>query len=285
MPPLYPLKAVSYLAPNWFWFYASVTAYLQRILPIEIELTQADHDPLDDPLLLDDRLDLAFICGLPFIRHHPIAPSQLQAIAAPVMMAPRYLGQPIYFADVIVNAASDLRHFDELANKSVGYNDLGSNSGYNLLRWQLLNSGQPPELTQFFSVAIPSGSHQRSIQWIANGIVDCAAIDSTVLEQAQQADPTLAQQVRVLCTIGPAPMPPIAVAQHLGIEMIQAIQAYLLNPDSILQSAMTQAGVKHYSRVRSQDYQILAEIYEAIAASKTSQTILGVAECKHDFYG
>lgn len=268
------LKAVSYLAPNWFWFYEAVTAYLQRVLPIEIELTQADHDPLDDPLLLDDRLDLAFICGLPFIRYHHIAPRQLQAIAAPVMVAPRYLGQPVYFADVIANAASQLMHFAELANKSVCYNDLGSNSGYNLLRWQLLNSGQSPELTKFFSVAIPSGSHQRSIQWVANGIVNCAAIDSTVPEQAQQADPALAQHIRVICKIGPAPMPPIAVAQHLGRERIRAIQVCLLNPDSILQSEMDRAGVQQYSRMQTQDYQMLAEIYNAIAASKPSQIIL-----------
>lgn len=270
MPRLHPLKAVSYLAPNWFWFYTAVTAYLQQVLPIEIEIIQADHDPLDDPLLLDDRLDLAFICGLPFVRHHHIAPGQLQAIAAPVMMAPRYLGQPIYFADIIVNAANDLMHFAELAGKSACYNDLGSNSGYNLLRWQLLKSGQPPELTKFFSRVIPSGSHQRSMEWVVDGTVDCAAIDSTVLEQAQQADPALAQQVRVICTVGPAPMPPIVVAQHLDSEIIHAIQACLLNPDPIFQSEMTRAGVKKYSRVQTQDYKVLAEIYDAIATSKTS---------------
>ena len=95
------LRAVSYLAPNWFAFYEAILAYLGRVLGVETQLHQGECDPLEDPLLLQDQLDLAFICGLPLIRYCQVVPDQLQVLVAPVMLSPRYQNRPIYFSDVI----------------------------------------------------------------------------------------------------------------------------------------------------------------------------------------
>ncbi|HEY9813576.1 MAG TPA: PhnD/SsuA/transferrin family substrate-binding protein, partial [Candidatus Sericytochromatia bacterium] len=171
---------MSYLAPNMFWFYKAVGAYLERVFDLETQIVQSFADPLSDPVLLDEQLEIAFICGLPFIRYHRVAPAQLEALVAPVMQANRYQNQPVYFADVIVNAGSNIKTFDDLAGKTLCYNDLGSNSGYNLLRYRLM---QGEYSSSFFGKVIPSGFHQRSIQWVVNGLADCSAIDSTVLEE------------------------------------------------------------------------------------------------------
>ena len=136
-------------------------------------------------------------------------PHQLQPVVAPVMKASRYGDQPVYFADVIVNAASECTTFTQLAGKTLCYNDAGSNSGYNLLRYRVLHSH---DRHPFFGQTIPSGSHQRSIQWVTDGLAECAAIDSTVLEQALRDDPELAQRLRVVETLGPCPMPPLVIA-------------------------------------------------------------------------
>src|ERR687885_1881668 len=98
------LRLVSYLAPNMFGFYEAVGAYLSRVLDLEIQLVQSQYDPLEDPIILDDQLDIAFICGLPFARRYRVADSQLQALVAPTMQASRYQNRPVYFSDIIVNA-------------------------------------------------------------------------------------------------------------------------------------------------------------------------------------
>ncbi|MBD1865102.1 MULTISPECIES: phosphate/phosphite/phosphonate ABC transporter substrate-binding protein [Trichocoleus] len=250
-----PLRAVSYLAPNLFWFYQAVIAYLERSLDIEICLVQAEYDPLADPALLQDQLDIAFICGLPFIRHYQVAPAQLQAVVAPVMQAERYQNQPVYFADVIVNAASEVRALEQLAGKTFCYNDLGSNSGYHLL-WHRLFQKQYSRA--FFSQTATSGSHECSIQWVAKNKVDCAAIDSTVLEQAIRDIPDLSDQLRIIESIGPCPMPPIAVAQRLGKPFLQKLQARLLDPNLDLQLHMHQAGIHRFAVMDSQAYQPIA---------------------------
>jgi phosphonate transport system substrate-binding protein len=241
-----------------FGFYAAVEAYLHRVLKVETQLVQSEYDSLEDPMMLSDRVDIAFICGLPFARHQQVASNQLQALVAPVMQHPRYENRPVYFADIIVNHDSHLMTFDDLAGKTFSYNDLGSNSGYNLLRQRLLQGNYP---SQFFSKAIQSGSHQRSIRLVIEGVADCSAIDSTVLEQELRDFPELSHYLRVIDSIGPCPMPPVVVAQRLGAALIQELQSALLHPDLELKAAMERSHIQHYATVESQDYAGLGDLY------------------------
>ena len=248
------LRIVSYLAPNFFDFYAAITAYLGRVLQLKTQLHQGECDPLEDPLLLQDQLDLAFICGLPLNRYCQVVSDQLQTLVAPVMLGSRYENRPIYFADAIVNAASDVKVFADLALKTFCYNDLGSNSGYNLLQHRLIEDGHEQG---FFNKTIQSGSHQRSIRWVVDGKADCAVIDSVVLEQELRDFPELSQQLRVVEALGPSPMPPLVVAQHLGKSLIQQMRDSLLQPDRELQKAMKRFGVKRFAPMELKDYKVL----------------------------
>jgi phosphonate transport system substrate-binding protein len=245
------LKIISYLAPNWFRFYQEVGAYLSRCLQIESQVRQGEHDPLEDPLLFQDQIDLAFICGLPLVRYSQIVPNRLNTLVAPVMQSSRYRNRPIYYADVIVNTNSSIKKFTDLAGKTFCYNDLGSNSGYNLLCQKLIQEKCPEN---FFSKTLQSGSHQRSIHWVVEGLADCAAIDSVVLEQELKDCPELSQYLHVVEVLGPSPMPPLAAAQHLGISLIQQMQLALLEPDAKMQTVMEQFGVRCFVSVRLEDY-------------------------------
>jgi phosphonate transport system substrate-binding protein len=259
MSQLDQLSLVSYLAPNMFGFYEAVGAYLSRVLGVETQLVQSEYDPLEDPMMLQDRLDIAFICGLPFARRHRVVPSHLQALVAPVMQASRYDNRPVYFSDIIVQAESNLKRFDDLKGKTWCYNDLGSNSGYNLVRQRLIQAGYP---SSFFGKVIPSGSHQRSIRLVVDGQADCSAIDSTVLEQELRDSPKLSHRLRVIDSIGPCPMPPVVAAQHLGSALIGTIQSALCQPDKELQAAMERSHIQHYVAVQSADYEPLATMYD-----------------------
>lgn len=247
------LHVVSYLAPNWFGFYQAVGEFLGRVLARDVQLVQGQSDPLDDPVLLHDQLDLAFICGLPFGRYCHIAPHQLQALVAPVLQAPRYHNQPIYFADVIVKASSAFTNLEGLKGSTFCYNDRGSNSGYHLVQQRLRHN---ESLQPVLNNAIASGSHQQSIRWVVAGQADWAAIDSTVLDQELRQFPELVQELRVIESLGPSPMPPIVVATHLGQALINRIQAALLYPDAELKIAMQHMMVQRYVAVASADYAV-----------------------------
>ncbi|AFZ12234.1 hypothetical protein Cri9333_1337 [Crinalium epipsammum PCC 9333] len=47
---------MSYLAPNMFWFYKAVGAYLERVFDLETQIVQSFADPLSDPVLLNEQL-------------------------------------------------------------------------------------------------------------------------------------------------------------------------------------------------------------------------------------
>ncbi|MFM7364996.1 MAG: phosphate/phosphite/phosphonate ABC transporter substrate-binding protein [Cuspidothrix sp.] len=258
MTKITSLRCVSYLAPNYFGLYQEITAYLGRALQVETQLHQSECDPLQDTLLLEDEIDLAFICGLPLIRYSQIALNQLKTLVAPVMQSSRYGDCPVYYSDVIVKADSNINKFADLSGKTFCYNDSGSNSGYNLLCNWLSQEKYPPN---FFGKSIKSGSHQRSIRWVVEGLADCAAIDSVVLEQELWDFPELSQHLRVVEIIGPSPMPPLVTAQRLGLPFIQQMQLVLLQPDSQLQAVMKQFGVKRFETVKLENYRVLNKVY------------------------
>lgn len=255
------LRLVSYLAPNMFWFYKAVGEYLTRVLDVETHIVQSQHDPLLDPIMRQEQLDVAFICGLPFVRLNRTAANQLQAIAAPVMQASRYQNRPVYFSDIIVNADSALINFDDLIGKTFCFNDPGSNSGYNLVLHRLTQSGH---LSSFFGKAIQSGSHQRSIKLVVERVADCSAIDSTVLEQELRDAPELLNHLRIVESIGPCPMPPIVTAKRLGFKFINRLQSALVHPDTELRSAMDRAQIQRYVSVQCEDYAPIAMMYDAV---------------------
>lgn len=253
------LLIVSYLSPNLFWFYKGVARVISHQCNIEVEIIEGNCDPLDDPLLQNDQLDLAFICGLPLLRHNRRVACPLQALAAPVMQGVRYQNLPIYFADIVVNAASKLSTFADLKGARFCYNDVGSNSGYNLLRYRLI---QRSLTSGFFSTVQQSDSHQRSLQWIATGMADCAAIDSVVLEEELLHSPELAQSLRVIESIS-SPMPPIVASPRLTANTIEQLQTILLHPDAELQAAMIKARILSYALVTEKDYATIAFAYDA----------------------
>jgi phosphonate transport system substrate-binding protein len=268
------LKAISYLSPNLLWFYQEVIQAIARRCDCLIELIGATCDPLDDPLLEHDQVDIAFICGLPLIRHNRIAKQPLEILAVPVMQGDRYQQQPIYFADIVVRADSNFYELGDLAGSRFCYNDRGSNSGYNLIRYrilQYLKSQILPPNYRFFQSSQASGSHQNSLQWIASGLADCAAIDSVVMAAELRQFPELAQSLRVIESI-PSPIPPITISSRLynqlGGGFVKEMRQALLDPDISLQKAMELAEVSLYTTASINDYAEIGMFYDqAIAAN------------------
>ncbi|HEY9762532.1 MAG TPA: PhnD/SsuA/transferrin family substrate-binding protein [Trichocoleus sp.] len=252
------MRIVSYLAPNLFWLYKAVGDYLGRSFGIAVQTLAADTDPLVDPKLAQDGWDAFFICGLPLMRLEQANPGCIRPLVAPVMQADRYGERPIYFSDVIVRASSPLQRWDDLAQTVFCYNEVGSHSGYSLMRHYLLRQEQ-----EFFRCVVQSGAHLRSLQWVMAGKADCAAIDSTVLEQALRDHPEWATQIKIVTSLGPSPMPPFAVSQRLGKTLQRAIQRALLQPDAVLQHNLDQAGIRCFAPVDAATYQPVLQVHNA----------------------
>src|SRR5260370_5445597 len=111
-----PLRLITYLAPNLFWFYKFVSRYLAKKLRIPTELLVGS-----DYAQLPGRGDLAFVCGLPYVEHTRLGVPRIEPLVAPVLRGDRYGGKPLYFSDVIVRRSSPVRSFPDLPRCSWAY--------------------------------------------------------------------------------------------------------------------------------------------------------------------
>jgi len=226
------------LAPHLSWFYRYVAGRLGERLGTRAEFVEdADYDDLGD-------VDVVFVCSLAYIEHPAIA-RRFEPLAAPVLTGERYDGRPIYFSDVIVRRGSPLQTFADLRGVSWAYNERLSQSGYGITCYHLARLG---ETGGYFRQVIEAGRHECAIRMVAGGEVDAAAIDSHVLDTYLGLHPDLAGAVRVIGSLGPSPIQPVAVRRDLSGEGKDRARSALAEMEHLpeAQPCLARAGVRRF---------------------------------------
>jgi phosphonate transport system substrate-binding protein len=177
-------------------------------------------------LLDSGAVHAGWICGLPYVRKSHHARPGIELLAAPVMAASRYMRRPVYFSDIVVRRDSTVRSFSDLRGSRWAYNEPGSHSGYNIVRYQLARLSED---ASYFGHVTATGAHQRTLWMIAAGQVDASAIDSTVLEREFRLRPSLARALHVIETWGPSPAPPWVVSKRLPAAIRLNLRSLLLS--------------------------------------------------------
>jgi phosphonate transport system substrate-binding protein len=206
------LRMASCMAPNADRMCQAIAGRLERELALPVHWIDGVSWYERERMLDAGEIDLCWICGLPYVdkaeRGAEIAPC-----VAPVMDHPRYRGDAVYFSDVVVRADSPVRAFTDLQGQSWAYNEPQSHSGFNVVRYHLASQGLRWD---FFGNLVEAGSHQAALEMILAGGAAGAAIDSSVLEAELRARPGLAENLRIVLTLGPSPSPPWVVSTQLS---------------------------------------------------------------------
>ena len=219
------LKLTSIQAPNQDFIMAGIADYLGRHLGVATKFIEHPPWPARERLLLQGKVQIGWICGLPYVRQVAHQPAPFELLVAPVMRAPRYHMRPIYYSDVIVHRASRFGSFEDLRGATWAYNEPHSHSGYNLTCYHLTTLG---ETGAFFRVVVAAGSHQAAIEMVLKRRIEASAIDSTVLELELLHRPEIGQDIRIAATLGPRPIPPLVIARQFPMDLREQIQTLLL---------------------------------------------------------
>jgi len=254
------LRFTTYLAPSVRPVYEFVARAVGERLGVETELV----DGTSCDRFASGEGDVGFICGLPYVELATGAPFEL--LAAPVLSGARYGGRPVYFSDVIVHADSDIHSFEELRGRVWSFNEPHSHSGYSVTRAHLARIGEP---RAFFKLVVEAGFHQRSIELVRDRVVDGSAIDSQVLEIAMRDDPSLAEELRVVETLGPSTIQPVVASTGLPAPLRRDLRGILLDlghtPEE--RDALALGLVAGFEAVEDADYDdIRAMVADAEAA-------------------
>jgi phosphonate transport system substrate-binding protein len=243
------LKITSIQAPNQDFIMAGVSDYLGKRLALDSTFIQSPPWQRREQLLIQGEIQVGWVCGLKYVQQ----PAPFELLAAPVMKASRYQGRPVYYSDVIVRRDSKFERFADLRGASWAFNEPGSHSGYNLTRYHLVIIG---ESGAFFRKISAAGSHQAAIEMVRQGQIDASAIDSTVLEIELIHQPEISQDIRIIDTLGPSPIPPLVISRQVPRDLKERIQDLLLEMHHEQDGqAILEAGlIDHFVRVNDQDY-------------------------------
>jgi phosphonate transport system substrate-binding protein len=254
------LRFASFLAPNLLPVYRFLAEFVGEQLGLLTEFFVGEsYDALGEA-------DVSFVCGLAYVDLCGPGGLALEPVAAPVLRGGRYGGRPIYFSDVIVRRDSPFRCFADLRGRSWCYNEPRSHSGYGITRYHLTRLG---ETAGFFGRVIESGWHDRSIRLVQSGEVDASAIDSQVLALALRDQPGLADDLRILDTLGPSTIQPVVAARWLSAELRAGIRAALLAvaDDPAGQAALGRGLMERFVAVDDASYDDLRRMRAACATA------------------
>jgi phosphonate transport system substrate-binding protein len=215
------LKFATYLAPNVLPVYEAAVEAVERRLGVPTELVvETSYESCRR-----DVYEACFVCSLPYVTFEREGVAPATPVAAPVLSGARYGGRPIYYSDVIVARDAPFRSFDDLEGRSWAYNEPLSWSGYGITRYHLVTLGRTDG---FFGEVIEAGFHEEAIRMVARGEVDASAIDSQVLAVAMRDDPALRESLRVIGSLGPSTIQPVAVSKRLPPELSEGIRDALV---------------------------------------------------------
>lgn len=218
--------------------YDSLAEYLGKKIGKEVEVVSGLSYAEADAGLDSGDIQVGAVCGLPYV--HKFAEGKYELLATPVMAtkkgrwadAPGYEKIPgKYYSYTIVKKDSPIKSWADLKGKTYAFNDMGSNSGYNMPRAKLVKLGAKG--WDYFSKVIVSGSHEESIRLVSSGVVDASSVDSLVLDYDRSNDDSHANNVRIIETLFPdgAGAPPMVISKQADPALKEPLRKALVGMD------------------------------------------------------
>ncbi|MBT3227262.1 MAG: phosphate/phosphite/phosphonate ABC transporter substrate-binding protein [Deltaproteobacteria bacterium] len=203
-----------------FVYYQDILQYLGRKINFEIQLVQRKTYQEVNELLLNNKIDLAFICSGPYALEKE--KYEFDAIVTPIVR-----GNPFYQSYLIVHKDSQFFELEDLRNHSFAFSDPNSNSGSLVPNYWLHTMKERPE--SFFRSTNFTYSHDNSILTVAKSLVDGAAVDGHKWEYFQQKDNTYTSQTRIIKKSEKFGSPPLVASKFLSEKLKKSIQTILLS--------------------------------------------------------
>lgn len=169
-------------------------------------------------LLLTGKLDCAWLCGYPYVRHR----HRLRLVATPL-----WQGKPLYQSYLLV-AASDRQYqrLDQLRGKVFAYSDPDSNSGYLYPQHVLRQSGENP--VSFFARTFFTWAHRTVVEAVSVGLADGGAVDGYIWEMLALIRPQLTAGTRIIERSPWLGFPPFVARHDIATGDLNDLRAALL---------------------------------------------------------
>ena len=165
-------------------------------------------------------IDVAFVCGRPYTDGH-------DEFGLELLVAPQVNGKTVYHSYIIVRKDGPIKNFKGLQGKTFAFADPMSNTGKLVPTYMLVKMGETPD--SFFKRYIYTSAHDRSVEAVASGIVDGAAVDSLIYDYLAHNTPEITSKTKIIEKSPPYGIPPVVVRRGLDPKLKERIRAILLD--------------------------------------------------------
>lgn len=222
-PPLRIAVAAMISPEETLGAYQALMDHLSTKLRRPVEIKQRRTYQEVNDMLGAGKLDAAILCSGPYV--HARRQYGVELIAVPVIN-----GSPTYHSYIIVPVGSPSAALGDLAGKRFAYTDPLSTSGRLYPVYALLKRGHDP--ATFFARTFFTYSHDNSIEAVAEGVADGAAVDSLIYDYLKRINPGLVSRTRVIQQSPPLGAQPVSVPRRSDSALKQALQAAFLGLDA-----------------------------------------------------
>jgi phosphonate transport system substrate-binding protein len=244
-----------------FAYYRRFLDYLGEKTGRPIEFVDREDYAEINKLVKDQDVTMAFVCGGPYVDGH-------REFGMELLAAPQAYGGTVYYSYIIVPADSPVSRLEMLRGKSFAFTDPMSNTGALVPTFLVAGLGSTPE--RFFSKVQYSGSHDKSIQAVAERLVDGAAVDSLIWEYANRTEPALTAKTKVIVKSDPYGIPPVVVPKELDPALKRQLRTVLLEAHNDARGREILAGmmIERFVPIEDGAYDSIRAMQAKIAAAK-----------------
>jgi phosphonate transport system substrate-binding protein len=200
--------------------YEEIVKYIGTKTGHEMDMLFTKDYATMNSLIKKKQVVAAFVCSGPYVKGHDQWGMEL-------VVAPSLHGQPSYYSYIITNKNNTINNLEDLKNKKFAFTDPESNTGKLVPTFEILKMGIKPE--KFFSEIVYTGSHDKSVEAVANKLVDGAAVDHLIWEYMNDQDSTFTSKTKIIAHFGPFASPPFVTHPDCDPEFKTAIKSILLN--------------------------------------------------------
>ena len=202
-----------------FLYYKKFIDYVSDKLGRTITIVdKSSYSEINDMLGLG-RIDVAFVCGGPYVDGH-------EKFGMELLVAPKVYGETVYYSYIIAHKDSSIKSLEDFKGKTFAFTDPLSNSGKLVPTYMLAKMQEEPET--FFGSYEFTYAHDKSIQAVAEGIVDGAAVDSLIWEYLNRTNPELTSKTYIVKKSPPYGIPPVVIRPDMDPLLKKQIKAIFL---------------------------------------------------------
>ncbi len=242
-------------------YYNQLLDYIGKRLGRQVELMSDSTYAAVNNGLKAGNIDMAFVCGGPYVEGH-------DGFGLELLAAPQVAGKTEYHSYIIVHKDSPVKNFKGLKGKSFAFTDPLSNTGKLVPTYMLLNMGETPN--SFFSSYLFTSAHDRSIEAVAKGAADGAAIDSLIYDFLALTKPALTSQTKIIEKSPPFGIPPVVVRRGLDPKLKEKLKAILLDMHKDVEGAKILKGmmIEKFVTLNDSAYSSIREMLRAVNESE-----------------